>query len=198
MARKTTISDEQILEAARTMFRQYGFTATTAQIAEEAGVSEGSIFRRWSSKEELLVTALGVTPPRWIAHATALAGDERPVRETLTELATMLLDFFVENLPKLTAMVACGVDMRQKFLRSQDAPPVQGARALTNYFEQLRVQGRIRNADPEIAARMLMAALHHYAFAEMSGVNEMMPMPRETYVRGVVDNLLRGIGPINE
>ena len=198
MARKTKISDEQILEAARTMFQQHGFAATTAQIAEEAGISEGSIFRRWSSKDELMITALGVTPPRWIEHATALVDDPRPVAETLTELATLMLDFFLENLPKMTAMVSCGMAMRQKFLRSHDAPPVQGTRAVTNYLEKLRTEGRIRNTDPEIAARILVASLHHYAFADMTGLNDMMPMPRETYVRGVVDNLLRGIGPINE
>jgi hypothetical protein len=41
MARPVTISDEQILDAARAVFTEKGPRATTAEIAERAGVSEG-------------------------------------------------------------------------------------------------------------------------------------------------------------
>jgi AcrR family transcriptional regulator len=198
MARTKKISDEQILEAARTVFSQRGFSATTSQIAAEAGISEGSIFRRWESKDELLITALGIPQPDWIDRVSAMADDERTVDEQLVELGTMLLDFFIENIPKMAAMVGCGVHMRQKIMRSHDSPPVQGVRAVTNYFALQRKEGRIRMTDPEIAARMFVGALHHYAFAEFAGLNDLMPMPRETYVRGIVDNLIRGIEQINE
>lgn len=198
MARTKTITDEQILDAARAMFREHGFTATTAQIAEEAGISEGSIFRRFASKQELMTCALGISKPRWAELARTLVGDERPVEVQLTELTTAMLEFFIENIPKMMAMMSAGVDMRQKLMRSPDAPPVMGLKAVANYFAQLRAVGRIRMADPEILARMLLAATHHYAFAEFAGLNEVLPLPRETYVRGVVDNLMRGLGPINE
>ena len=197
MARTKTITDEQILEATRVMFRRHGFAATTSQIAEEAGISEGSIFRRYASKQELMVCALGISRPRWIELAAELRGDERPLPEQLTELVTALLDFFIENIPKMTAMMACGHEMRRDMLRSPDAPPVLGLKALANYFALLRADGRIRMADPEILARMLLALTHHYAFAEFAGLNEILPMPRETYARGIVDSLMRGIGPEN-
>jgi AcrR family transcriptional regulator len=109
----------------------------------------------------------------------------------------MLLDFFEENMPKMTAMLACGIDMKRQFMASQDAPPIQGLRAITQYFADLRSAGRIRVTDPEIAARMLMAAIHHYAFASHAGLNAVMPMPRETYIRGIVDNLVRALSPEN-
>lgn len=198
MARKTTITDDQILDAARTMFRRHGFAATTAQIADEAGISEGSIFRRWASKQELMMCALGVTPPRWVALAKTLQDDERPVEVQLTELTTAMLDFFLENIPQMVAMMSAGVAVRQKFMCSDDAPPVQGLRAIANYFAHLRANGSIRMSDPEIAARVLLATTHHYAFSEFAGLNEIMPMPKETYVRGIVDNLIRGVGANNE
>jgi len=198
MARTKSITDEQILDAARAMFREHGFSATTSQIAEEAGISEGSIFRRFASKQELMICALGISKPRWIELVEGLVDDVRPVDEQLTDLITAMLDFFIENMPKMTAMMAAGVDMREKMMRSPDSPPVKGMKAIANYFAQLREDGRIRMADPEILARMLLATTHHYAFSEFAGLNEVLPMPRETYVRGVVDNLMRGLGPINE
>lgn len=198
MARTKTITDEQILDAAREMFRVHGFAATTAQIAEQAGISEGSIFRRWASKQELMMTALGVTRPRWIDLAETLHTTDQSVEAQLTEITMSMLEFFCENIGKMTAMLSAGTHVRRKFMCAPDAPPVQGLRALANYFAQLRADGRIRVTDPEIAARMLLSATHHYAFSDFAGLNEIMPMPRETYARGIVDNLLRGIGPINE
>ena len=44
MARKPSISDQQILAAARRVFLQNCSSATTAEVAREAGVAEGSIF----------------------------------------------------------------------------------------------------------------------------------------------------------
>jgi len=194
MARTKKISNEQILVAARKMFDAHGFSATTSQIAEAAGISEGSIFRRWSSKDDLLIAALGVQRPPWVDGLEALSEDEeRPVAEQLEWLGLQMLDFFREHIPKMTAVLACGMAMRQKFMRSDNAPPVVGVRAVTEYFANLRKQGRIRFTDPEVAARMFVAAMVHYAMADIGGLNDLMPMPRETYVRGVVDNLLRGI-----
>ncbi len=198
MARTKTISDEQILQAAREMFELHGFGATTSQIAEAADVSEGSIFRRWSSKDELMIAALGVQRPHWIDGVIELADSGKPLEQQLTELANDVLDFFLENLPKLTAMVTCGIQMKRKFLQSNEALPVQGVKAVMNFFAQHRRAGRIRMTDPEVVARMFVASIHHYAFAEMAGLNQMMPIPRETYVRGVVANLIRGIEPIDD
>lgn len=198
MARTKTISDEQILDAARRMFEEHGFAATTSQIADAAGVSEGSIFRRWNSKDELMIAALGIRRPEWLDTVGALGESDRELEEQLTVLADQILDFFLEHLPKMTAMLSCGIQMKRKFLRSNDALPVQGVKAVTNFFAEHRRAGRIRMTDPEVIARMFVASIHHYAFAEFAGLNEMMPIPRETYIRGIVANLMQGIEPAAE
>jgi len=193
MARTKTITDEQILEAAREMFDRHGLTVTTAQIAEAAGVSEGSIYRRWESKQSLMIAAFGIRKPPAIEQMGELMESGKPIEEQLWIIANGLLDFFLENLPKMSALLACGLKMKEKILQSTDALPVQAVRAVMGFFEHHRRQGTIRTSDPEVAARMFVASIHHYAFAEYVGLNDMLPMPRETYVRGVVDTLLRGL-----
>jgi hypothetical protein len=52
-------------------------------------------------------------------------------------------------------------------------------RVLTRYFDAEMRLGRIRRQDPEIAARMVMAAAWHYAHFElMFGAMDIMPMLR--------------------
>jgi AcrR family transcriptional regulator len=58
MARPITISDDQILDAARAMFTEKGPLATTAEIAERAGVSEGILFKRFGNKAGLHKAAM--------------------------------------------------------------------------------------------------------------------------------------------
>jgi AcrR family transcriptional regulator len=60
MARPITISDQQIIEAARALVTERGMLATSQQIALRANVSEGTLFKRFRTKTQLLQTALGV------------------------------------------------------------------------------------------------------------------------------------------
>lgn len=56
-ARKTGPRSEQILSAAEHVFAQKGFhTATMAEIAKRAGVTEPTLYEYFSSKEEILFT----------------------------------------------------------------------------------------------------------------------------------------------
>ena len=59
MARPTSIKDETIVAAAREVFLERGIQATTAEVAERAGVSEGSVFKRFKTKSELFRAAMG-------------------------------------------------------------------------------------------------------------------------------------------
>ena len=59
MARPTVIRDEQILDAARIVFLERGVLATTAEVAQRAQVSEGSLFKRFKTKAEQIGRASG-------------------------------------------------------------------------------------------------------------------------------------------
>jgi len=61
MQRKKTVQDrrQDILEAALKIFAKKGYNgSTTAEIARVAGVAEGTIFRHFSTKKELLIAVL--------------------------------------------------------------------------------------------------------------------------------------------
>lgn len=196
MARTPSITDEEILDAAREVFFELGLSATTAEIAGRAGISEGTIFRRFPTKHDLFIAAMGISPrPAWIALAEQLAatGGER-LQDDLTRLAHEMLAFFEELIPKMSMIMATGLQRGELFDGMRQPPPVRGLKALANYFHREQQRGRLRRCDPEIAARMFLGVLQNFAFFEICGLNDYLPMPRQTFVRGIVDNLLRGIG----
>ena len=92
MARTKTISDEQIIEAAREVFLEHGTAGTTAEIARRAGVSEGSIFRRFPTKDDLFTAAMMFPgEPPFVATLEALVG-QGDLRENLVEKIRRLPD----------------------------------------------------------------------------------------------------------
>lgn len=71
---------ERILGEAQRLFRERGYAATSLeQIAEAAEVTKGAIYGHFSSKEDLLLSAIEASSaPAW---AAALNDQSRPVRE---------------------------------------------------------------------------------------------------------------------
>ena len=94
-----------IVEAALPLIREFGKDTTTKQIAEAAGIAEGTIFRVFASKEELFREAMAVAfdPEQFIAELETVDGD-LPLRERLVALTTLLQRRFVEIFALMTAL----------------------------------------------------------------------------------------------
>ena len=69
-------ADHAILEATLRSVAQHGVAGTTIEgIAAEAGVGKTTIYRRWPSKNDLIVAAISELPPRELPDTGSLAGD---------------------------------------------------------------------------------------------------------------------------
>jgi AcrR family transcriptional regulator len=65
---KKTEKHTQILEAAIEIFSEKGYSATsTSEIAQRAGVAEGTIFRHYKTKKDLLLSIAGPIATKMIA-----------------------------------------------------------------------------------------------------------------------------------
>lgn len=91
-----TAKQERVLESAIDLFAEKGFErSSTLEIAERAGVAEGTIFKRFSTKKDLLI-AVGI----YIAGKIGLPRQAREVTGILTqdhERAEDLLRALVRN-----------------------------------------------------------------------------------------------------
>ena len=100
---------EALVEATLPLLRVHGRAVTTRQIAEAAGVAEGTIFRVFDSKEELVEAALSraFEPGRFVEQVAAVDAS-LPVRDRMVALTTLLQCRFTEifGLMRAVGMVA--------------------------------------------------------------------------------------------
>ena len=196
MTRFQAIDDRLVLSAARELFLERGVAATTAEVAARAGVSEGSLFKRWPTKAELFHAALRLGgPPQWVLELGTRVGRGR-VEEQLREIGLQCLEFYRTLLPLVT-MAWSEPSTRNRLIQDEDKPgPVRGTDALKRYLEEEMGAGRLRMADADIAARTFLGALHNYAWVELTFGAERGELPPEkTFVKQLVSLLLVGLAP---
>lgn len=205
MARPTVIRNEVILEAARAVFLERGILATSAEVAQRAAVSEGSIFKRFKTKADLFRAAMGVDledVPRYLASLPSLAG-LRTVEENLTEAGLQTVGFFERVMPILMMswsnpkLPGCAGGASAD---GPEPPPLRAQRHVAEYLTEEMRLNRISPVKPEVIARAYLGALSTYVFSEILVSNmastvkrDGLQIEREAFVREYVRTLLTGM-----
>lgn len=199
MARPVSIRDEDILAAARQVFLERGIRATSAEVAERARVSEGSIFKRFASKEQLFHAAMRVDMDATIEFTSRMLDrvGEGSVQDHLVLLGGNILQSFRLILPMMM-MRWSNPEEHVCDLRPEGSPPLRLLGALMAYLSAEVATGRIGAIDVEILARSFLGALQNYAFFEvLMRARQEKPTPADTFLTRLVDGLWRGCAPVD-
>ncbi|WP_104991639.1 TetR/AcrR family transcriptional regulator [Deinococcus sp. NW-56] len=207
MARPRSVSDEQIVEAARAVFLERGVGATTAEIARRAGVAEGTLFTRYATKADLFEAAVGlrdVAPWRDDLPGRVGMGE---VRGHLEHVARRVLEDAARVLPRLTLMLSQGhAPDHNPLLRRIGDPLRRDLGALAAYLRAEMGLGRVRSQDPEVAALALLGALTQHVHRELLAGAEgegdspcfsspLAPTDPDRFVSALLDLLWPGLAP---
>jgi AcrR family transcriptional regulator len=191
--RTATITDQQIIEAAREAFLEFGFGAPSSEIARRAGVSEGTIFKRFRTKEELFVAAVGLPDGAlWFGKAETMIGQGN-LRDNLIELSLEIFQGAREVLPRIFMVISRG-NAPMNHPQGNESPMNLAMDSLTNLFAAEIKLGRMRQINPEIAALMLLGALMHRAQLEVMFSRAVIDP--SSLVSKVIDAFWQGIEPL--
>jgi AcrR family transcriptional regulator len=191
----------QIIEGARRVFLREGFDAASmGEIAREAGVSKGTLYVYFESKEALFAALVGeskrATAERNLAH---LDPEDPDLRRVLTRFASGLIEKVTE--PEHMALVRMVVAAAEKFpavgRTFYEAGPAYGHRCLAVYLEDQRRRGRLDIPDAELSAGLFQGmCLQSLAAAILTGA-ETTPSPEKIarIAGNAVDMLLRAYAP---
>ena len=195
MARPRQLSDEEILDVARAAFVEGGPSVTIEAIAERLGLSQAALFKRFGTKERLLLAALQPPDPdAWLGQL-ADGPDERPAPEQLREIGARALAFYHTVAPRIAVLRAHGVPHAAMFGGCAEPPPIRSARVVAAWFQRGIARGLFRAEDPNVLAMMFIAAWQSRAFwSHMSGA-PFPPLSDEAYVDHAVDMFWRGAAP---
>lgn len=192
---KTMDTKERLLGATMKLVSEKGYLgATTREIAQEAGVSEITLFRHFGSKEKLFEGMLGQYTflPQLKELRPRL--DELPYEEALCIVATRFLLTLKERKSFIKIMFS-EVNLYPGKIRKVYNNTIDETRAtLADYFLSLRKKGTLRKVSPEASARTFLSMLVAYFRSEeiMRGLDITKKGKMDREVREIVDIFVHG------
>jgi len=154
----TPLTDDkarQILEGAREVFLTHGFDAASMNdIAKAAGVSKGTIYFHFESKEALFEAIIRAERDLQAEQCFKLDAENPDIRAVLTDLAHGLIGMMMR--PDIVAQVRTVIAVAPKFPRIgrafYETGPQHGAEELAAYFTRQTQEGRLNTPDARLAA----------------------------------------------
>jgi AcrR family transcriptional regulator len=179
---------ERLIGEAQRLFRERGYFATSLdQIALAADVTKGAIYGHFSSKEDLLLSAIELAPTPDLG--TALYDQSRPVSERLAEFGrAMAVDEDIND----RAGLAVHLEFVAALLRSPDAL----RRYTANLSRRLEELAATDDEDPLPGTTIMQAWAIGYAL--LVGLQMERCIAPEIFTQGVFERafeLLAGLYP---
>lgn len=184
---------EAIVEAVLPLVRQHGAKITTKQIAQAADIAEGTVFRAFNDKDELLRTCVtAALRPDELCSAVRAIDRDTDAATRLTAASRLFLDHFTRFGELVHTLATSGFDLRGS--RAEGKPSPMDVReqfirdlnaALASLFEphELRIP-------PERLAELLQALVLGIRFTATAA--NTAEIDQDAEIRARVDVLLHG------
>ncbi|WP_232697681.1 TetR/AcrR family transcriptional regulator [Brevibacillus daliensis] len=199
-----TEKQRRIMQASVKLFASKGFHASsTSEIAKEAGVAEGTIFRYYKSKKDILIAAVA---PVLIKFAKPFIfrdifkileeanKDNKPFEEVLIKLINNRFELLAMNMKHFRVLLQEAFfheELREAVLTSISLE----AKKLGQQFVKQRIDsGELRNLPPEIIIRVAVSSVMGILlFKHVVDPEEYSQYSDEEHIRMTVDILMNGI-----
>jgi TetR/AcrR family transcriptional regulator, fatty acid metabolism regulator protein len=164
----------RILEAAMRVFASKGFFgAKVSDIAEDAGVADGTIYLYFKSKDDILISLFETQMERVNAELTRAVGQADGPVDKLRRFVRTYMDLVAQN---RHAAEVVTIELRQsaKFMKEYKNPRFADLlKLLAGVIEDGQTQGKLRaDVPPPVAARALFGTLDELALMWVTGRGE--------------------------
>jgi AcrR family transcriptional regulator len=193
MSRPRSISDETLLATCRATFLEEGLGVSTKHLAARAGVSEGLLFQRFSTKDDLFFACMRLPPPVVdLALQAALA--EANFQQALRHLAVAALDYLRTQMPMVLLALAHPASRSSRGSRARELiGNSQGLHdAFARLFETHRQSDRVAGRDHGAIITVLISTLLTRAIHEQIGLDD--PGDTAAWLDRMISALGEGLG----
>lgn len=199
----SSLDDEkarQILDGARRVFLAEGFDgASMNDIARTAGVSKGTIYFHFESKEVLFEALIRAERQQQAEQCCVVDEDDPDVAAVLTRLGRSFLTMMMS--PEIIAQVRTVIAVAAKFPRIgrafYETGPRHGHDQIRAYFAKQHAAGRLNAPDPDIAAihfiQLCFGDIHkRLMFCPLDPISE---QEVESTIESAISVFMRAYGP---
>lgn len=191
-----------ILDAATKIFAQKGYEGgRTSDIAKEANISEGTIFRYFKTKKDLLVGLLmpliiKFFRPLMFKSIEKIMDNENndSINVVLKNIMLDRMTLIKKNAPLVKTIMVESIYHPELLepLQKEIAPKV--IPIIDNFFKENIQKGNLRDIDPRIMTRSLISLLAGFYMLSNSFPEVFTSEGDEKDIEKIVDVLINGIG----
>ena len=150
-----TAKRQQILEGARRCFLAQGFDGTSMnEIVRAAGVSKGTVYAYFPSKEKLFEALIFQDRRHQAEQAVVIEDESRPIEQVLHDLAYRMATIFKggDTLAYVRLVVAAAEKFPEIGRAFYEAGPDYANRIISAYLKRKMDDGTLRQSDPKLSA----------------------------------------------
>ena len=186
-------TSQRIIDATMELVRMKGYVATTTKdIAKRSQVNECTIFRKFGSKKEIVLS--GMEQEKWRGNVT-----EAVFQNVKWELRPDLEMFMQNYLERITPdFVNLSIGLRAPQIFEETRPyiariPEAFLTSLIAYFEAMHEKGKIGKFDFECLAMTIFSSTFGFTFLKASFGESLSGIERQEYISNSVSLFLQGI-----
>ncbi len=194
MARPRQVTDEQILAAARACFLEHGAAVSTTVIADKVGLSQPALFRRFGTKERLLIAAMR-PPTEGFDGLFEADPDPDGLMDQLRTIAQRIQAFSTEFVPCMAVLREAGITPVQLSKPGELPSPVRIQQAAAGWIRRAQQRGLMRATNADAAAMALLGAIQARAFMQHAAAGGVSFGDPDEYLDGLVELLWNGLAP---
>lgn len=197
-AERSRRSRRLILDAALQLFSQQGFRATTVRrIAEDAGISTGSVYHQFPDKEAIFQSLLdeyweAIRSPEYPINQALLDGAFPDQLEEIGHAARASVERFR---PYVALIYVDVIELEGAHIRKFYSHMAEGFGSFIAAHGELGLAESLRDGVSPVSAMMLATRifLHFFAVELLFGVPNHFGKDNETVIREISDMLRHGI-----
>ena len=196
MGRPRLLSDDEILDGARECFMEGGLSVSTQIIAERLGISQPAIFKRFGTKEELVLASLA--PPERIPVLDWIDGlcVSNDLEGQLSEVLGKIWESLQWIIPRMMVLQTSGIAPSTFLARYKTPPLINVLESIAGYFRRAQENGALRaDGDARTWAMSLLGAVQGRAMVRYVVQSNYGAENDADYLSGVAALLLRGMVP---
>jgi AcrR family transcriptional regulator len=174
MARHKLISDEDLLKIAREVFIEHGSKVSAQVIADKVGISQAALFKRFGTKEEMIIKAMApdeILPIiEWINERPQ---KDEPIENQISELLYKIDEMLDEILPQIEVLRESRIPRGKIWGHYRRPPPTRIVEAIGQFFDRAKAEGKLTDRfSSTFIAKMIFGTLVGQRNMNALGKNE--------------------------